>query len=57
MRQFIIRLFAQILGAATPAMRAELEKFCTDYRESAKKTPNPWDDILAEMLCWICGVN
>lgn len=57
MREFLIRLFAQILATATPTVRAELVKFCTDFRASAKKTPNPWDDILAEMLCWICGVQ
>lgn len=57
MGSFIIRLFAQILGAATPAMRAELVKFLSEYREACQKTPNPWDDILAEMLCWFCGVK
>ncbi|GAI16062.1 unnamed protein product [marine sediment metagenome] len=57
MKQFIIRLFAQILGAASPAIRTDLVTFCKKYKEEAKKTPNPWDDILAEMLCWIVGVD
>lgn len=57
MRIFLIKLFAQILAAASPEMRAALAKFCIDYKASAKKTPNPWDDILADMLCWIVGVD
>lgn len=57
MGEFMLRLISQIFSVASPAMRAELAKFCSDYKESAKKTPNPWDDILAEMLCWIVGVK
>lgn len=56
MREFLIQLFAQILAVATPAFREQLVKFCIEYRDAAKKTPNPWDDILANLLCWMVGV-
>lgn len=56
MGQFILNLIKQLLTVASPPLRAELLKFVNDYRESAKKTPNPWDDILAGLLCWIVGV-
>lgn len=51
------RLILQILLAATPAIAEELRQFARDFRERAKKTPNPWDDAAADLICFVLGVE
>lgn len=41
---------------ATPEIAAELKRFARDFREKAKKTENPWDDVAADLLCFVLGV-
>lgn len=57
MQNWLIELLMKVLVSISPSLREELVKFATEFRNKAKGTANPWDDILAEALCWIIGVK
>lgn len=57
MNRWIIELIRRILSSASGPLRKTLIDFAISFREQAKKTPNPWDDILANIICWILQVN
>jgi len=50
MNEWIFRLIGLIIAVASPALRKDLETMLNNLEESAKKTDNPWDDILVAML-------
>lgn len=56
MPEWLTRMFVQILSVASGPIREELVNFCIDFRKRAAKTPNPWDDMLADILCWVVSV-
>ena len=41
----------------TPAVLDMLKQFTKDFYLKAKETPNPWDDILAEFLAGLVGLD
>ena len=53
MNNWIITLIRAILSSSSGPLRKTLNDFAISFKESAKKTANPWDDILADILCWI----
>ena len=57
MGKWFFTLLMQVLGAMTPQLRKTLEAFAKDFREQARKTPNPWDDLLADVICSLLGVK
>lgn len=57
MGNWMINLLRQILSVASEPVRDMLVNFATDLRTSAKQTPNPWDDILADVVCWLLNVE
>lgn len=50
MTDFLIRLLRMILQLVTPELRKLLCDFLREFEVKAKKTPNPVDDLLAEVL-------
>ncbi len=56
MNAWWLRLVALILAALSGPLREELKKFAVAFRESARKTPNPWDDFAADVICWLLGI-
>jgi len=50
MNEWILRLVGLIVGVASPELRAMLDQWLEQLDDQAKKTPNPWDDILVGML-------
>ena len=56
MGNWLINLFRRILGMASGPIRDMLVGFASDFRAKAKETPNPWDDILADIVCWLLVV-
>jgi len=50
MNEWILRLIGLIVTVASPELRKALEQWLGQLEEQAKKTANPWDDILVGML-------
>lgn len=50
MDKWIWKLISLVIPVVTPALRDMLAEFLGKLEESAKKTPNPYDDILVDML-------
>ncbi|GAI82908.1 unnamed protein product [marine sediment metagenome] len=50
MNDWIIRLIGLIVSVASPELRKTLDQWLITLEETAKKTPNKWDDILVGML-------
>lgn len=48
--KLIEKLLLLILPAVTPALKEMLCKFIEDFKVKAKATPNPMDDVMAEIL-------
>ncbi|MBA7615444.1 hypothetical protein ES703_22725 [subsurface metagenome] len=57
MNAWIMVLIRQILRAASAPLKKTLEEFAKSFRDQARKTTNPWDDILADSICWILQVD
>lgn len=57
MGSWIQRLLLQIMMAATPHIAEALRDFAKEYRAKAAETSNPWDDRLADMICFLFGVE
>lgn len=51
-----LRLITLILAALSGPMKEELIQFAKKFREDARKTPNPWDDFAADIICWLLGI-
>ena len=51
------RLFTFIFNVASPALVEAAREWAIQFYREAKKTPNPWDDILANTLLTILGVT
>ncbi|GAI70543.1 unnamed protein product, partial [marine sediment metagenome] len=52
MNEWMLRLISLILGVISGPLREELIAFALAFREKAKKTSNPWDDYVADIICW-----
>ena len=50
MNEWILRLIGLIFSVASPELRKMLEEWLAQLEAQAKKTSNPWDDILVGML-------
>jgi len=50
MNEWILRLIGLIVTGASPELQKALEQWLGQLEEQAKKTANPWDDILVGML-------
>lgn len=50
MEKWLWRLISLVIPVVTPALRDMLKELLNKLEESAKKTENPYDDILVEML-------
>lgn len=50
MDKWIWKLISLVIPVVTPALRDMLKELLNKLEESAKKTPNPYDDILVDML-------
>lgn len=50
MNKWILRLINLVVTVASPELRQGLEDWLNNLEAQAKKTANPWDDILVSML-------
>lgn len=56
MERLFITLLLIIVGNITPAIRESLKTWLKNIEAEAKKTANPWDDILVSFLKTLLGV-
>ena len=57
MPNWLIRLLTWLLPLVSPQLRKDLEIFAKKFREDARKTENQADDVLADILCWLLGIE
>ena len=50
MNDWIFRLIGLVVTVASPELRKVLEEWLNTLEANAKKTANPWDDVLVGML-------
>lgn len=50
MNEWLLKLIGLIFSVASPELRKGLEEWLTALEVQAKKTSNPWDDILVGLL-------
>lgn len=50
MNEWIFRLILLVVTMLSPEIRKSLETLLNQLEADAKKTANPWDDILIAML-------
>jgi len=54
---WLLKLLPNLVASISAPLRTELVNFAKKFREDAKKTPNPWDDFAADIICFVLGVN
>lgn len=57
MPNWLIKLLVLVLPLVTPELRDKLVEFAKSFREDAKATDNPLDDVLAAILCGLLGID
>lgn len=50
MELWIFRLIGLVIGIVSPEIRTGVTELLDRLEEKAKKTDNPWDDMLVAML-------
>jgi len=55
-KKFIENMVGQMLGSISVDLLKTIKDFAVKFRADARATANPWDDILADLLCGILGV-
>ena len=50
MNEWILRLIGLVVTVASPELRKMLTEWIETLEVNAKKTANPWDDVLVSML-------
>jgi len=48
--RILTRLIPLLYSVITPALREMLMEFLNEFEKKAKQTPNPWDDLIADVL-------
>lgn len=56
MPEWMIRLLMWLLPQVSEELRTRLVEFAQKFREDARQTENPLDDLLADIICWIFQV-
>ena len=57
MKTIIISLLLRSLKCATPGLIEGLKNMVLDFEAKARETPNPFDDMLADILKGIVGIH
>lgn len=53
----MLKLLPNLVASISAPLREQLVKFAKQFREDAKKTPNPWDDFAADVICFVVGID
>jgi len=57
MQKWFLNVIMVVLKFATPELRDTMKDFLVGFKEKAAQTPNPVDDIIADALLIVFGVN
>lgn len=57
MGKWLIQIARQVLLVSTPEIAKTTCQMLDELEEKAKKTPNPWDDILVGTMKTILGCS
>jgi len=55
MRKLLLKILLEVLSVATPEIRNQICEGLKEIRKKAEKTPNPWDEILIDVLITLLG--
>lgn len=50
MNKWLLQIITMVVTVMSPELRIGLEDWLTNLEADAKKTANPWDDILVGLL-------
>lgn len=56
-KKFVEKMVGQMLGSISEDLLNTIRDFAVKFRADARATSNPWDDILADLLCGILGIS
>ena len=56
-KKFVEKMVAQMLGSISGNLMVQLKMFAVKFREDARATTNPWDDIIADLICGMLGIS
>ena len=54
---WLLRMLPNLMASTSPDLRKMLVDFVKTFKETARKTENPWDDFIAAVLCWATGID
>jgi len=55
MKKVLLNILLQVLTVATPEIRRQICEALKELKKKTEKTPNPWDDILVDVLITLLG--
>lgn len=55
-KKFLAGLATQVLASVSTNLLLEIKAFAVSFRERAAATTNPWDDVLADLMCGLLGI-
>lgn len=55
-KKFVNRTVIIMLGSISADLLAGLKEFAIKFRADARVTTNPWDDMIADLICGILGI-
>jgi len=55
--KWLLKLYPNLIASISAPLRTELIEFAKNFKVKAAKTPNPWDDFAAEVLCFVLGID
>ncbi|NVM23075.1 MAG: hypothetical protein HWN68_14990 [Desulfobacterales bacterium] len=54
---WMMRLMPNLVASVSPPLRTKLVNFAKSFYDDAKKSENPWDHFIAEVINWAVGIN
>lgn len=55
-KKFLSNMVAQMLASVSSELLENLKSFAVEFRSDTRKTVNPWDNVLADLICGILGI-
>jgi hypothetical protein len=50
LQEIVLKVVSNVIDKATPAIRQDIVNLVDSIDEKAKQTPNPFDDVLVDLL-------
>lgn len=56
-KKYLAGVARQVMSSVSVDLVVNLRNFAIKFREDARQTENPWDDIVADLICGILGIG